>query len=270
MTLDTTDLTPATGTEVRIAAEDLLQPAVAGELRDLLVQRGVLVFKEIGLSDEEQVRLAGMMGDIRPEGEKGISKVTIDTSVNERADYFKGSFIWHMDGTHDRVPAFASLLSGRVLSQEGGSTYFANSYAAYEALPEEKKRQLEGLRVQHSFASSMRAAGVEMTEQAQEHWKTVPDQVHSLVWTHGTGRKSLVIGCHADHIIGMDRAQSDALLSELLDWATQPRFVYRHEWSVGDLLIWDNTGVIHRVDAYPLDSGRLMHRTTLFGEEAFS
>lgn len=270
MTLETRELTPAIGTEVRIAAEDLLQPSVASELRDLLVQRGVLVFKQIGLSDEEQVRLAGLMGEVRAEGENGISKVTIDTRVNERADYFKGSFIWHMDGTHDRVPVFASLLSGRKLSDVGGATYFANSYAAYEALSDAKKWQLEGLRVQHSFASSMRHAGVEMTPQAEEHWKTVPDQVHSLVWTHRTGRKSLVIGCHADHVVGMDRAESDELLTELLDWATQPQFVYRHEWSLGDLLIWDNTGVIHRVDAYPLESGRLMHRTTLVGEEAFS
>ena len=97
-----------------------------------------------------------------------------------------------------------------------------------------------------------------------------PDTTHRLVWKHKPGRKSLVIGCHADHILGMDRDESDALLQELIDWATQPRFVYRHEWTVGDLLIWDNTGVLHRAEPYPLDSGRVMHRCTLAGEEAFS
>ena len=88
--------------------------------------------------------------------------------------------------------------------------------------------------------------------------------------THRDGRKSLVIGCHASHVVGMDRRESDALLSELMDWATQPRFVYRHEWTDGDMLVWDNTGVLHRAEPYPLESGRLMHRTTLLGEEEFA
>ena len=68
----------------------------------------------------------------------------------------------------------------------------------------------------------------------------------------------------------MDKPESDALIQELLDWITQPRFVYRHHWSVGDLLIWDNTGVLHRAEPYPADSGRMMHRTTLLGAEAFN
>ena len=95
-------------------------------------------------------------------------------------------------------------------------------------------------------------------------------QAQNLVWTHESGRKSLVIGCHASHVVGMDREESAKLLRQLLDWATQPAFIYRHEWSVGDLLIWDNTGVLHRAEPYPSDSGRMMHRTTLLGEEAFA
>jgi alpha-ketoglutarate-dependent taurine dioxygenase len=174
-----------------------------------------------------------------------------------------------MDGTHDSVPVFGSLLSGLVLSAEGGQTEFANTYAGYEELPEAKKKQIEGLRVLHSFATSMERAGIEKTPETAAHWASIKDRTHSLVWPHESGRKSLVIGCHADHVVGMDRAESDALLDELLAWTTRPERVYRHEWDVGDTLIWNNTGVLHRVEPYPVGSGRMMHRTTLMGEEAF-
>src|SRR5690606_6983155 len=119
-------------------------------------------------------------------------------------------------------------------------------------------------------ATSMRRAGIEETPQNLAYWASIPDRTHKLVWTHKTGRKSLVIGCHADHIVGMGIEEGRKLLQELLARATQPRFTYRHEWSVGDMLIWDNTGVLHRAEPYPADSGRLMHRTTILGEEAFA
>ncbi|KHK92911.1 TauD/TfdA dioxygenase family protein [Novosphingobium malaysiense] len=268
--IQVTDLTPTIGSRVKGTAQDILAPETAARLRQLLVQRGVLVFPELNLTDEDQVRLASLMGNVRPEGEKGIFKVTLDGQINARAEYLKGSWLWHMDGTHDDVPVFASLLTGRRLSQEGGQTGFANSYAAYEALPAEMKTRLEGLKVVHSFETSMQRAEVSPTAANIAYWQSVPDKTHSLVWTHESGRKSLVIGCHASHVVGMDRAESDALLAELLDWVTQPRFTYWHEWTPGDLLIWDNTGVLHRARPYPLDSGRVMHRTTLLGEEAFA
>ena len=211
-----------------------------------------------------------MIGIVRDEGEKGIFKITLDNKANTQALYLKGSFNWHMDGTHDTVPVFGSLLSGHVLSREGGDTWFANSYAAYEALPQATKDRIADLRVVHSFAVSMEHAGIERTPETQAHWDSIPEQTHALVWTHKSGRKSLVIGCHASHVVGMDRAESDALLAELLAWTTQERFSYCHKWAVGDMLMWDNTGVLHRVDAYPLNSGRMMHRTTLIGEEAFA
>jgi alpha-ketoglutarate-dependent taurine dioxygenase len=270
MSIEVHALTAHIGSEVRVDPEALQDREIAQRLRELLKDRGVLVFKELHLGDEQQVALAGLIGTIRAEGEKGIFKVTLDGQANAQAAYLKGSFNWHMDGTHDTVPVFASFLSGRVLSAEGGQTEFANSYAAYEALPQATRQRIAGLQVVHSFAVSMGRAGVGRTAETEAHWRSIPEQTHNLVWTHESGRKSLVIGCHASHVVGMDRAESDALLQELLDWTTQPRFVYRHEWSVGDMLIWDNTGVLHRVEPYPLDSGRVMHRTTLMGEEAFA
>lgn len=270
MSFEAYKLTDRIGTGIRTDAETLLTPSVAAEVRRLLIERGVLVFKALTLTDEQQVALARLLGNLREEGVNGIFKVTLDKSANAKADYLKGSFLWHLDGTHDDVPVFASLLSGRKLSPIGGQTEFANSALAYEELPQETKDRIAGLKVVHSFGTSMRRAGVEPTEEDIAYWRSVADKTHNLVWTQKSGRKSLVIGCHASHVVGMDRAEGEKLLQELLDWTTQPRFVYRHEWTVGDLLIWDNTGVLHRAEPYPVDSGRSMHRTTLLGEEAFA
>lgn len=270
MVFEVVELNDRIGSEIRTTPETLLTPEVAAEVRRLLLDRGVLAFKELNLSDEQQVSLARMIGSVREEGEKGIFKITLDKTANARADYLKGSFNWHVDGTHDDVPVFASLLSGRTLSPVGGQTEFVNSYAAYDELPPTTKARLDGLKAVHSVEVSMRRGGVEPTEANLAYWRSLPDRTHNLVWTHRSGRKSLVIGCHASHIADMDRAEGEALLQELLEWATQPKFKYRHEWSPGDLLIWDNTGVLHRVEPYPLESGRVMHRTTLLGEEAFA
>lgn len=270
MPFEALQLTDRVGTEIHADIATLLTPDTAQELRQLLVRRGVLVFRQLHLDDGQQLELTRLMGALREEGEQGIFKVTLDKAANSRADYLKGSFLWHMDGTHDEVPVFASLLSGRKLSAVGGQTEFANSYAAYEELPPETKRRIDGLKAVHSVEVSMRRAGIEPTEDNLRYWRSIPDKTHSLVWTHKSGRKSLVIGCHASHIEGMEQAQGRKLLDELVEWTTQPKFKYRHEWSAGDLLIWDNTGVLHRAEPYPLDSGRMMHRTTLMGEEAFA
>ena len=270
MAIDAVRLKERIGSEVRMSARELLQPAVAAEVRALLIQRGVLVFRQLDLADQDQVKLASLMGSLRNEGQGNIFKITLDRDLNAQGEYLKGSWLWHMDGTHDQVPLFASLLSGRVLSKIGGQTEFANSYAAYEDLPQATKDRIADLKVVHSFRTSMERAGVTRTPQTEAHWNSIPDRTHSLVWTHKSGRKSLVIGCHASHVVGLDLAEGRKLLQDLLEWTTQPRFVYRHEWTVGDLLMWDNTGVLHRAEPYPLDSGRVMHRTTLVGEEAFA
>lgn len=270
MTFQAIPLRERVGTEIRGDVEALLKPESAAELRELLRERGVLVFKEIGLTDEQQVKLAGLMGTVRDEGKDGVFKITLDKKLNAQGDYLKGSFLWHMDGTHDEVPVFASLLSGRKLSEVGGQTEFANSYQAYEELPQETKDRIATLKAVHSVAYSMSQAGVAPPEGATRDGRSTTDKIHKLVWTHDSGRKSLVIGCHASHIEGMDVEEGRKLIKELIAWTTQPRFVYRHEWDVGDLLIWDNTGVLHRAEPYPEDSGRVMHRTTLMGEEAFA
>jgi alpha-ketoglutarate-dependent taurine dioxygenase len=98
----------------------------------------------------------------------------------------------------------------------------------------------------------------------------IGDRELPLVWKHRSGRKSLVIGATARHVVDMDFKKSAELLVQLRDWATKPQFVYRHRWSVGDLVIWDNTGTMHRATPYDPKSGRMLHRTKLEGEEAFA
>lgn len=267
---EVTDLQERIGSEVRIDTGKMQNPDVVAQLRELLVQRGVLVFKEQNLNDEQQLGFARLLGTLREELGKGIYKITLDKKSNAHAEYLKGSFLWHIDGTHDDIPPFATLLTGLTLSEEGGQTEFANSYMAYEQLPQAMKDKIKDLKVVHSVEVSMSRAGIEPTEENLAYWKTFPLKEHNLVWTHKCGRKSLVIGCHASHVVGMEKPDSDALLSELMEWTTQPSFVYRHEWTPGDLIVWDNTGVLHRVEPYPLDCGRIMHRSTLMGEEPFA
>ena len=274
MTLTIRDLTPRIATEVRADKATLLGGKHGSRIRELLEQRGVLVFPQIGFTDDEQITFTQTLGTFAPEmrGEK-VYKVTLDTKVNESADYLKGSFYWHLDGTMNAVPILASLLSSKVLGNlpEGsGDTEFCNTYAAYEDLPEEQKRQLEGLRVNHSAWNSLFYYDPEPNIEVLRGMMRIGERELPLVWNHRTGRKSLVIGCTARHIVDMDFKKSAELLVQLRDWATKPQFVYRHKWSVGDLVIWDNTGTMHRATPYDPNAGRLLHRTKLEGEEAFA
>ena len=262
------DLKPTIGTEVLLSREALLGGHHAAGLRALLEARGVLVFPEIGFTREEQIAFTRTLGDYAPDKADGLSTpISIDKSRGTTADYTRSAFFWHFDGYMNDVPILASILCAEVLSPAGGETEFSNTYAAYEELPDERKAQLEGLRAVHSLAAAQLSVLPEPDYASFQQWLRVPRNTLPLVWKHRSGRKSLVIGNTASHIVGMDPLESRELLIWLRDWATRERFCYRHTWSVGDAVIWDNTGTLHRVTPYPADSGRLMHRTKLAGEE---
>jgi len=199
-----------------------------------------------------------------------IYKVTLDSSANARSDYLKGSWYWHIDGTMNKVPILASILCAKKLAPEGGDTEFCNTYAAYDDLPEAEKQQIGKLKVMHSAWNTLFYYDPEPKIETLRGMMRIGDRELPLVWTHRSGRKSLVIGATARHVVDMDDKKSAELLVQLRDWATQPQFVYRHEWSVGDLVIWDNTGTMHRATPYDPMSGRELHRTKLEGEEAFA
>jgi len=269
-TLMATELTPLIGSAVHLGKDALLSGVYATGLRELLERRGVLVFPLIRLSDEEQVRFTNTLGTLAPEMDgEPTYKVTLDTRANARADYLKGSLYWHLDGTMNKVPILASILSSKVLSPTGGDTDFCNTYAAWDALPEEEQQKLEGLRVMHSAWTSLFYYDPEPTLAKTKEMMSIGEQELPLVWRHRSGRKSLVLGCTAHHVLGMSARESTELLVRLREWATQPQFSYRHTWSVGDMVMWDNTGTMHRATPYDPASGRMLHRTKLQGEEPF-
>jgi alpha-ketoglutarate-dependent taurine dioxygenase len=269
--LQITHLTPRIGTAIDADRDTLVSGVHAAEIRKLLEERGVLVFPKVFLGDRAQVAFAGTLGNVIPAGDEGISKISLDKKLNATADYLRGAFYWHIDGANDDVPNLAALLGAKILPPSGdGDTEWANTYAAYDDLPESDKAGLEGLKVLHSLETSQRYITPEPSYAELQGWQSMPAKVHSLVWTHRSGRRSLVLGATASHIVGMGLDEGRKLLCRLREWATQPQYIYRHHWSVGDLLIWDNTGTMHRVLSYAIDSGRLMHRTILRGEESLA
>jgi alpha-ketoglutarate-dependent taurine dioxygenase len=257
------------GAEVLADKDVLLSGVHSAAIREALEQRGVLAFPSIDFSDQEQMAFTKTLGTSAKEvtGEE-VYKVSMDVTKNPTANYLKGAFYWHIDGTMSQVPILASMLSAKILSKTGGDTEFANTYAAYEDLPDAEKAKLDGLRVIHTLTSAQLYVQPEPAAEEFDAWKSLGSNELPLVWKHASGRKSLVIGATADYIVGMDPGESKALLVRLREWATRPEFVYTHKWTVGDTVIWDNTGTMHRATPYPLESGRMMHRTKLQGEEA--
>jgi len=268
--LHAADIAPLVGSRIGLGKQALLSGDYAGRLRELLERRGVLVLPRIGFTDEEQIAFTKTLGSFAPElfGED-VYKISLDTSVNARADYLKGSLYWHIDGTMNKVPILASILSAKVLSPTGGNTEFCNTYAAWSELPAQEQRKLEGLRVMHSAWTSLFYYDPEPSLAKTRELMGLGEQELPLVWKHRSGRKSLVLGCTAHHVVGMSARESTELLVRLREWATQPRFTYSHKWTVGDTVMWDNTGTMHRATPYPPDCGRMLHRTKLQGEEPF-
>lgn len=271
MAFETRDLTPRIATEIRASKAELLSGEYAGKIRELLEQRGVLVFPKIDFNDDEQVAFTRTLGTFAPEHDgEIIYKVTLDTKVNAKADYLKGSWYWHIDGTMNQVPVLASILCAKVLTEVGGETEFCNTYAAYDDLSDADKAEYEQLRVMHSAWNTLFYYDPEPDPRLLRGMMQIGDQELPLVWKHRSGRKSLVIGATARHVVDMEYKKSAELLVRLRDWATQPQFFYRHKWTVGDMVMWDNTGTMHRATPYDPNAGRRLHRTKLQGEEAFA
>ena len=266
--LDVVDIAARIGSEIRTDLDTLLSGREAANIRATLEQRGVVYFRGLEISDQEQVAIAKTLGNlVQNEGEEGIYKISLDDKVNERAKYLKGSLFWHFDGSLQPYPNLATLLRAIKLSDVGGETEFCNTYASYDDLPQADKELIADLRVVHSAERSQYYVTPEMSYDEIAFWQKSPTKACPIVWTHQSGRKSLLLGATADYVVGYSVEESRALLARLRDWATQPQYVYQHQWQPGDLLIWDNTGTMHRALPYAVDSGRLMHRTILAGEE---
>lgn len=274
--LSLTPISDTVGAEVLDADADQLagDEAVARSVLDALGQYGVLVFRGLHLEPEAQVEFCQRLGEIDYAGADdpipGVMRVTLDRSKSTSAAYLKGTLFWHIDGctpAGDECPQMATILSAKAVAERGGETEFASTYAAYDDLSDEEKRRFASLRVVHSLEASQRLAFPDPSEKLVAAWRTRKNSEHPLVWTHRDGRRSLVLGASTDHVVGMDVDEGRALLADLLARSTSPERVYRHQWTVGDTVIWDNRGVLHRAAAYDADSPREMLRTTVLGDE---
>ena len=240
---------------------------------DALEANGVLVFKGLHIDDATQAAFSKRLGRVEllphcdpPE----IFRVTLDPAKNPMAAYLRGTFDWHIDGCTDDVPIKATVLSAHAVAETGGETEFASSYVAYESLSADEKELADSLRVVHSFEAAQRLINDDPTPEQLARWRTRASKEHPLVWRHQSGRRSLVLGATTSHVVGMEADEGRALLSDLLDKSTEAERVYRHAWEVGDMVIWDNRGVLHRALPYDPASPRDMHRCTLAGDEVIA
>ena len=269
MAFKTSDLTPSIGTLIETDTATLVSGAASAQICALVQQRGVLVLRGCAMDDAEQLAFTRTLGPVLDEKSGEVYKVTYDPRESP-AHYFytPGNFFWHIDRTDSHVPPFVTMLNAKRLPETGGDTYFANTYAAYEALPVADKALIEGLRVVHKVEASFRFVP-NLTDEQLAAFRAHEPKVHPLVWRHRDGRKSLITSTSGAEIFGMEKSEGEALLQRMMDWATQPQFVYTHKWQLGDIVMWDNTGTMHKAQPYAEDSGRLLHRTTVLGDEPF-
>ncbi|HYE93401.1 MAG TPA: TauD/TfdA family dioxygenase [Terriglobales bacterium] len=266
---------------------DLTKPLSAEDVVAIhagMDEYAVLVFHDQPLTDEQQLAFTRSLGEIEhavgtslraPEDYRlpttfaDVSNLDKDNKVYARDDrrrlFAIGNRLWHSDSSFKVVPAKYSLLHARSIPSKGGNTEFADMRAAYDALDEEVKAEIEDLICEHSQVYSRLQLGfTEFTEDEYARFKPVRQR---LVRTHpSTGRKSLYLASHAGAIVGWPRPEAMALLKDLTEHATQREFVYAHRWSVNDLVMWDNRRTMHRARPFPAHEPRDVRRTTLVGD----
>jgi alpha-ketoglutarate-dependent 2,4-dichlorophenoxyacetate dioxygenase len=268
---------------------DLAQPidsATRDAIERAMDEYAVLVVPDQRLDDEKQIAFSGLFGplEVAPPVRAGegsdpatrrirhreifdVSNLDEHGSIlglaDQRRAYGQGNQLWHTDSSFRQKSATWSMLHARIIPPIGADTEFADTRAAYDALPDAMKVRLDGLVAEHSIWHSRAQLGGYCP--TAEERKARPPAHHPVVRRHpGSGRNALYIASHASHILGMPVEEGRALLRELLAFATQPRFVFRHQWRLGDLAIWDNRCSLHR--ATPFESAmhvRDMRRTTV-------
>jgi alpha-ketoglutarate-dependent 2,4-dichlorophenoxyacetate dioxygenase len=265
-----------------VSGVDLTQPAdgrTVAALRAAFDEHSILVFRRQDITDEQQIAFSEHFGPLERMllgSEGGGTPLAFLTNVDRETGQIippddkrmirnAGNMLWHSDSSFKRVPSLASILSGREVPSEGGETQFASMRAAYDTLSDDMKRRIEGLIAEHSFVYSRSLIDPTMLNDAQK--AEVPPVPQTLVRQNPVnGRKALYVGSHASHIIGMPVAEGRALLKQLLEHATQERFVYTHKWQPKDIVMWDNRAVMHRGRPWAyLKFRRVMHRTTVAG-----
>jgi alpha-ketoglutarate-dependent 2,4-dichlorophenoxyacetate dioxygenase len=225
------------------------QPFTDGEQLDFAQRLDGVLHTKLGISALQKNRLGNeALGDISNLDENG----EIMKSDNRRRMYGLGNRLWHTDASFQDPAGRYSMLSAKVVPPVDADTEYADMRAAYDALPEDEKARLEGLRVHHSIAYSRQTLGFEFSESEQDALKGA---IHPLVRTiPRSKRRSLYVASHASRIIDWPVPEGRLLLRDLIEHATRPEFVYRHQWRGGDLVIWDNRATMHR--ARPFDDAK--------------
>ena len=175
-----------------------------------------------------------------------------------------GDALWHTDSSFNPMPTKWSMLRAVAVPPEGGNSEFADCRAAYDDLDDETKSAIEGVAAEHSLWTSRRKAGLE--EISEELVRGLPPVIQPLVrLVPRSGRKAVYVGAHAGRVYGMPHREGQALLERLTGFATQPKYVYAHKWTVGDIVIWDNRAVLHRAGKFDgtAEHRRDMRRTTV-------
>ena len=283
MTLSIRNLDAALGAE--IAGVDVSRPLPQSDIdaiESAWRERLVVVMHGQSLSDPQLIAFSQNFGELDPPGPnpygepflKNHPELNVISNVVENGkplgNLGDGEAVWHADMTYVDVPPKAAMLHALEVPppEAGGNTYFANMFAAYETLPADLKKAVEGRIAVHdasrNSAGMLRKGYKEVTDVTQ----TVGAR-HPLVRTDAkTGRKALFLGRRPSaYVIGLSVAESDALLDALWAHATQPRFSMCHEWKVGDLLMWNNLSVLHRRDPFDPKTRRIMHRSQIKGSE---
>jgi len=278
-------LTPRFGAIVTgIDARRPQTPAEVSAVEAAMDEYAVLVLPGQDMTDEQQLAFTRNFGPLQEganttltattmrlgEAFADVSNLDKDNKRLERDDRRRmaalGNRLWHSDATFRVVPARYSLLSGRIVTRDGGNTEFADMRAAYDALDDATKAEIEDLVCEHSLIYSRGQLGfTNFTDEERHRMKPV---LHRLVRTHPvTGRKSLLLSAHIGAIVGWPRPEAMAFIRDLMEHATQPEFVYVHRWTQYDFVIWDNRRTMHRVRRFDdLNIVRDMRRTTTMSE----
>jgi len=242
-------------------------------------RHAVLVFPGQHLSESEQIAFANRFGDLEllaPDPEQkavAISNRKPDGSVMKADEHrfksLRGNEGWHTDSSYMPLAAKASVLSAQAVPPAGGETEWADMRAAYDALDEATRRRIAGLSANHSLYHSQAKIGHVVETGAGYGFHTKGAPLRPLVKVHPvTARPALYIGRHAYGIPGLDPAESEQLLSDLLDAACRPPRTYAHRWQPGDVVIWDNRCVLHRARPYDYGEVRVMRHTRVAGDPA--